>query len=67
MIILKRLSRVMSAKNIETNSKRRDEVRSKVYRALSDIMFDTQATKEDMDYALGWFDTHFYDSDDYED
>lgn len=37
------------------------DIRNDVYNALSDIMFKTGATEEDMDRALEWFKVHFFD------
>lgn len=44
-----------------------DDFKSKVYNALSDIMYDYQwddVSREDMEKALEWFDIHFWGSDD---
>lgn len=37
-----------------------DNVRSEVYNALADIMYRYQASQEDMDAAIDWFNSHFY-------
>lgn len=42
---------------------KQDEMRSKVYAALSEIMFEYDADKEDMDQALKWFNNKFYEYD----
>lgn len=36
------------------------DIRCEVYNALADIMFKTDASKEDMDRALEWFNVRFY-------
>lgn len=36
------------------------DIRSEVYNALANIMFETKASKEDMDRALEWFTLRFY-------
>ena len=36
------------------------DIRSEVYNALAGIMFETEASKEDMDRALEWFTLRFY-------
>lgn len=43
------------------------DIRSEVYNALADIMFRQagKATKADMEQAIEWFETHFWD-DEYE-
>lgn len=41
------------------------DIRSEVYNALADIMFETGASKEDMDKAIEWFQFKFYE-DEYE-
>lgn len=41
------------------------DIRSEVYNALADIMFETGASKEDMDKAIEWFQIKFYE-DEYE-
>lgn len=42
---------------------KQDEMRSKVYDALSEIMFEYDGEKEDMDKALKWFNDKFYEYD----
>lgn len=42
------------------------DIRSEVYNALADIMFETGASKEDMAQALEWFQIHFYEAEHYE-
>lgn len=37
-----------------------DDLRSEVYNALSDIMYRFDASQEDMDDAIDWFNAHFY-------
>lgn len=37
------------------------EIRSQVYNALANIMFETKANKEDMDDAIEWFQMHFWE------
>lgn len=37
------------------------EIRSKVYEALAKISFEHDASKEDMDKALKWFNDKFYE------
>lgn len=39
---------------------REEQIRSRVYDTLSEIMFENEGTKEDMDKAIEWFQTHFY-------
>lgn len=39
------------------------DIRSEVYNALAEIMFKSGAKKEDMDYAIEWFQTHFYEDE----
>lgn len=41
------------------------EVRSKVYNALAQISHEFDASEEEMDRAIEWFQTHFYE-DEYE-
>lgn len=41
-------------------------IKSEVYNALAEIMFETGASKEDMDKAIEWFQIKFYE-DEYED
>ena len=41
------------------------DIRSEVYNALADIMFETGATKEEMNAAIEWFQIKFYE-DEYE-
>lgn len=43
---------------------KQDKIRSEVYVALADIMFDNDGTKEDMDKALKWFNKKFYEFED---
>ena len=43
------------------------DIRSEVYNALSDIMFETGANKEEMDRAIEWFQIHFYEQEGDED
>lgn len=38
-----------------------NEIRSKVYKALAQISFEHDASKEDMDKALKWFNDKFYE------
>lgn len=38
-----------------------NEIRSEVYEALANIMFENEGTKEDMDKALKWFNDKFYE------
>lgn len=40
------------------------DIRSEVYNALADIMFETGANKEDMDKAIEWFQIKFYEYED---
>lgn len=44
---------------------RQDKIRSEVYNALANIMFENEGTKEDMDKAIEWFQIKFYE-DEYE-
>lgn len=37
------------------------DIRSEVYNALSEIMFKTGASKEDMNQAIEWFQIKFYE------
>lgn len=39
------------------------EMRSKVYNALAEIMFEYDANKEDMDQAIEWFNIKFYEDE----
>ena len=41
------------------------DIRSEVYNALADIMFRRagEVTKEDMEQAMEWFQTHFWDDE----
>ena len=39
------------------------DIRSKVYDALAEIMFETGASEEDMDQAIEWFQIHFYETE----
>ena len=36
------------------------DIKSEVYNALANIMFETGASKEDMDKAINWFNEQFY-------
>lgn len=36
------------------------DIKRDVYNALADIMFETGASKEDMDKAVNWFNEKFY-------
>lgn len=36
------------------------DIKHQVYNALSDIMFETGASEEDMDKAISWFNEKFY-------
>lgn len=38
-------------------------IKNEVYNALANIMFETGASKEDMDEAIKWFNEKFYDED----
>lgn len=40
---------------------KQDKIRSEVYEALANIMFENEGTKEDMDKALKWFNDKFYE------
>lgn len=40
---------------------KKDKIRSEVYEALANIMFENEGTKEDMDKALKWFNDKFYE------
>lgn len=53
---------IRSAEDFEEHSVA-DDVRSEVYNALADIMYRYQASQKDMDYALNWFNSHFYMDD----
>ena len=37
------------------------DIRSEVYNALVTIIFETKASKKDMEEALEWFELHFYE------
>lgn len=39
------------------------DIRSEVYNALAEIMFKTGANQKDMDEAIEWFQTHFYEDE----
>lgn len=39
------------------------DIRSEVYNALSEIMFKTGASKEDMNQAIEWFQIKFYEDE----
>lgn len=43
---------------------KQDKIRSEVYEALANIMFENEGTKEDMDKALKWFNDKFYEFED---
>lgn len=38
-------------------------IKNEVYNALANIMFETGASKEDMNEAIEWFNEKFYDTD----
>ena len=38
-------------------------IKNEVYNALANIMFETGASKEDMNEAIKWFNVKFYDED----
>lgn len=38
-------------------------IKNEVYNALANIMFETGASKEDMNEAIKWFNENFYDED----
>lgn len=38
-----------------------DEIRRKVYNALAEISMETDASKEEMDAAIEWFQIKFYE------
>ena len=38
-------------------------IKNEVYNALANIMFETGASKEDMNEAIKWFNEKFYDED----
>lgn len=42
-----------------------DELRSRVYNALAEIVFETEADEEDMEKALEWFQIRFWEDDEY--
>lgn len=46
-----------------TKDYKTDKIRSEVYEALANIMFENDGTKEDMDKALKWFDDKFYEEE----
>lgn len=37
------------------------DIKHQVYNTLADIMFETGASKEDMDKAINWFNEKFYE------
>lgn len=37
------------------------DIKSEVYNVLANIMFETGASKEDMDKAISWFNEKFYE------
>lgn len=39
------------------------DIKNEVYNALANIMFETGASKEDMNEAIKWFNEKFYDED----
>ena len=39
----------------------REDIRCKVYNALANIMYETESSREDMDYALRWFSQKFWE------
>lgn len=45
------------------NTWKQDKIRSEVYEALANIMFENDGTKEDMDKALKWFNDKFYEDE----
>lgn len=40
-----------------------ENIKNEVYNALANIMFETGASKEDMNEAIKWFNEKFYDED----
>lgn len=40
-----------------------EQIRSEVYKALAQISFEHDASKEDIDKALEWFNDKFYEYD----
>lgn len=40
-----------------------EDIKNEVYNALANIMFETGASKEDMNEAIKWFNEKFYDED----
>ena len=40
------------------------DIRNEVYNALSNIMFETEATEEDMNEAIEWFKSKFFVTED---
>lgn len=42
---------------------KQDQIRSEVYKALAQISFEHDASKEDIDKALEWFNDKFYEYD----
>lgn len=41
----------------------KEDIKSKVYNALANIMFETLASKKDMDEAIEWFQIKFYEDE----
>ena len=37
------------------------DIKHQVYNALANIMFETGASREDMDKAINWFNEKFYE------
>lgn len=59
---IKYVSEVETKKALErVKGEEKKDIRSEVYNALSDVMFKTGASKEDMEEAIEWFMIHFYD------
>lgn len=42
-----------------------DELKSRVYNALAEIIFETNADQEDMEQALEWFQIKFFEDEEY--
>lgn len=42
------------------------DIKSEVYNALANIMFETGASEEDMNEAIEWFNRKFYESEEEE-
>ena len=47
----------------KTFDEQKDKVRGAVYEALAQIAFELDASEEDMEYAINWFQSRFYEDE----